>query len=174
MTLLLVVVVVALIAVSVLSFLAKKQSRADEGEWPYYAKKPLSAVEQVLYFRLVQALPDKIVLSQVGLSRLLGVKKGPKSIAWFNKISAMSADFVICAKDSSILAVIELDDATHSRTGRQETDAKKDRALAAAGVRVTRLQVNALPDEAAIKAMVAASPTAAGKAGAFAERQESK
>ena len=41
----------------------------------------------------------------------------------------MSADFVVCNKYSSIVAVIELDDATHQRNDRQAADAKKDKAL---------------------------------------------
>ncbi len=155
MTFLLFIVVIVLIVVGVLCFQAKKQARTDEGEWPYYAKKPLSAVEQIFYFRLVQALPDKIVLAQVGLTRLLGVKKGNNFAAWFNRISQLSADFVICAKDSSVLAVIELDDSSHEREDRKAADHKKTRALTAAGLRIIRVQAKALPDEAGIKALVA-------------------
>lgn len=147
-----------LVSVALLSFFAKPQSRGLEGEWPYFAKKPLTEVEQVLYFRLFRALPGQIVLAQVGLSRLLGVKQGPRSLAAFNRISAMSVDFVICAKDSTVLAVIELDDATHARADRGAADAKKDKALAAAGLRIIRLQAKALPDEAGIKALLAEPP----------------
>lgn len=64
----------------------------------------------------------------------------------------MSADFVVCAKDSSIIAVIELDDASHARENRKVADAKKNTALRAAGIRVIRWQAKSLPDEAAIKA----------------------
>jgi len=139
-------------AVAVLAFLrAKAQGDADDEVWPFYAKKPLSQPEQILYFRLVQALPAHIVLAQVQLSRLLGVKKGNNYQAWFNRINRMSADFVVCNKDSSIVAVIELDDATHQRKDRQAADAKKDRALASAGIRVLRWQARSLPDIAAIR-----------------------
>ena len=44
--------------------------------WPFYPKRPLTSPEQVLYHRLVKALPDNIVLAQVQVSRVLGVKKG--------------------------------------------------------------------------------------------------
>lgn len=124
---------------------------APEQPWPFYARKPLSPPEQVLYFRLIQALPAQIVLAQVGLSRLLGVKKGHDFNQWFNRISRMSVDFVVCNKDSSILAVIELDDASHARPDRQAADAKKDQALAAAGIRILRWQVQSLPDVAQIQ-----------------------
>ncbi|MFZ2629366.1 MAG: DUF2726 domain-containing protein [Rugosibacter sp.] len=46
---------------------------------------------------------------------MLGIKKGNNYQAWLNRINRMSADFVVCNKDSSIVAVIELDDATHRK-----------------------------------------------------------
>jgi len=83
------------------------------------------------------------------------VKRGNNYGTWFNRISRMSADFVICAKDSTVLAVIELDDATHERANRKAADDKKDRALTAAGLRIVRMQAKALPDEVAIRSMIA-------------------
>lgn len=148
---LLTVMFVLLVALAIV----KSRDRAKDGDdtWPFYAKKPLSQPEQILYFRLIQALPEHIVLSQVQLSRLLGVKKGHGHYAWFNRINRMSADFVVCNKDSSIVAVIELDDATHQRNDRQIADAKKHKALGAADVWVLRWHVKTLPDIAAIRAL---------------------
>jgi hypothetical protein len=148
---LLVIVVVAVVAILAV-VKAKSQSGVGDDVWPFYAKKPLSQPEQVLYFRLVQALPDYIVLAQVQLSGLLGVKKGNNYQAWFNRINRMSADFVVCKKDSSIVAVIELDDATHQKEDRQAADAKKDKALSSADIRVVRWQVKSIPDITAIRA----------------------
>lgn len=145
--------VIVIAVVVVLAFLkAKAQSGVGDEVWPFYAKKPLSQAEQVLYFRLIQALPEHIVLAQVQLSRLLGVKKGNNFQAWYNRINRMSADFLVCNKDSSIVAVIELDDSTHQREDRQAADAKKDKALASAGVRIVRWQAKSIPDIAAIQA----------------------
>lgn len=148
--LLLIVVVAVIVIFSVLK--AKSQGAPGDEVWPFYAKKPLSQPEQVLYFRLIQALPEHIILAQVQLSRLLGVKKGNNHQAWSNRINRMSADFVVCSKDSSIVAVIELDDATHQREDRQAADAKKDKALASANVRIVRWQAKSIPDIAAIQA----------------------
>ncbi len=155
-SLLLLVVVIAAV---VLAFL-KAKSRGDSGNeaWPFYAKKPLSQPEQILYFRLIEALPDHIILAQVQLSRLLGVKKGNNHQSWLNRINRMSADFVVCNKDSSIVAVIELDDASHQKPERQTADAKKDKALAAAGIRMIRWQVKAIPDQSAIQAALLPTP----------------
>lgn len=152
----LIIIISIVCFVGILYTLANRDSSSPSPPWPYYAKKPLSAVEQVLYFRLVKSLPNQIVLAQVGLSRLLGVKKGNNYAAWFNRINRMSVDFVICAKDSSILCVIELDDATHARQDRQAADAKKDKALADAGVRIVRVKANALPNDAAIRLLIEA------------------
>lgn len=147
---LLVIVVVAVVAtLAVLK--GKSQGSGGDEVWPFYAKKPLSQPEQVLYFRLVQALPEHIVLAQVQLSRLLGVKKGNNYQAWFNRINRMSADFVVCNKDSSIVAVIELDDATHQKEDRKAAGAKKDKALSSADIRIVRWQAKAIPDVSVIK-----------------------
>jgi len=140
---------VVVVALAVLK--AKMRGRDGDKAWPFYAKTPLSQPEQVLYFRLIQALPEHIVLAQVQLSRLIGVKKGNNYQAWSNRINRMSADFVVCNKDSSIVAVIELDDATHLREDRQAADAKKDKALVSAGVRIVRWQAKSIPNIAAIQ-----------------------
>jgi very-short-patch-repair endonuclease len=124
----------------------------DQREWPFQVRKPLSNAEQMLYFRLRKALPDHIVLVHVHLSRILSVKKGSNFVAWNNRISRLSGDFVVCTKDGSIAAVIEVDDSSHHTEARRIADAKKERALRAAGVRLLRWQARDLPDEAAILA----------------------
>lgn len=63
----------------------------------------------------------------------------------------MSLDFIICHKDSSIIAAIELDDKTHDKESRKEADAKKDKALESANIRIIRWNVKAMPDPAEIK-----------------------
>jgi len=146
---------VAVIVIAVVTVLAVLRLKPQDGNpdesYPFYAKKPLSQPELVLYFRLVQALPDYIILAQVQLSRLLGVKKGNNYLSWHNRINRMSVDFVVCKKDSSVVSVIELDDDTHQKEDRQIADAKKDKALSSAGIRILRWQVKAIPDIATIR-----------------------
>ncbi len=138
--------------------LAVTPSERPVEEWPYYAKRVLSSPEQVLYHRLVAALPDKLVLAQVQVSRVLGVKRGYGVQEWNNRINRMSYDFVICAADASVIAVIELDDRSHEKASRQATDAKKDAATAAAGIRVLRWHVNQLPSETEIQRALVIPP----------------
>ncbi|HHW4679354.1 MAG TPA: DUF2726 domain-containing protein [Xylella sp.] len=112
--------------------------------WPFYSKRVMSGPEQVLYWRLIEAFPDRIILCQVQLSRFLGVRRGHQR-HWFNRINQKSADFIVCAKDSSILAVIELDDATHYRESRKKADSDKSKAIQDAGLRLIRWNVSAIP-----------------------------
>ncbi|MBE0549462.1 MAG: DUF2726 domain-containing protein [Rubrivivax sp.] len=141
------------LAVAVLLYL-KKQGLLEgkgTGTWPLYVKKPLTQPEQVLYHRLVKALPEHIVLAQVQVSRVLGVKKGSNFNEWNNRINRLSYDFVVCAKDSTVLAAIELDDKSHESNRRSTTDDKKNKASADAGLRLVRWNVRALPDESTIQ-----------------------
>ena len=98
------------------------------------------------------ALPECVIFSQVELSRVLEVKTDRNKFRkWFNKINGKSLDFVVCLKDSTVVAAVELDDKTHSRAARVKADNSKDEALAAAGVVIVRWNVSSLPDEAAIR-----------------------
>ena len=171
MDFLLLLAVFIIAAVLFLVAKAKKGGIVGEAPWPFYAKKPLSSQEQVLYFRLCKAFPEHIVLAQVGLSRILGVKKGSNFGEWFNRVNRMSADFVLCTKDASIVAVIELDDASHEKAERQAADAKKDKALVSAGIRIVRWNGKSIPDEASIKATFAHAQQGAPADGPAATRQ---
>ena len=134
---------------------------AGSGAWPFYVKKPLSQPEQVLYHRLIRALPEHIVLAQVQVSRVLGVKKGSSFNEWNNRINRLSYDFVVCGKDSTVIAAVELDDKTHESKARIATDEKKNKASADAGLRLLRWHVRALPTEEAIRQELLAPPVPA-------------
>ena len=146
-------VLVALVVLVVAYLVLKRRASTGAGDtpWPFYAKKPLSQPEQVLYHRLVAAIPECIVLAQVQLSQVLGVKKGFNFHEWNNRVNRMSLDFLVCLKDSTVVAAVELDDKAHERTSRVEADAKKEKALSAAGIALVRWNVAALPDEHAIR-----------------------
>jgi Protein of unknown function (DUF2726) len=147
--------ILGVIVLLLLALLAKKFAigSREPNPWPFYAKKPLTQPEQILYWRLVKALPEHIVLAQVQCSRVLGVKRGFKFNEWNNRINRLSYDFVICKKDGSVVAAIELDDKTHESAQRAETDAKKQRATEAAGVLLVRWNVAKMPDEAVIRGL---------------------
>lgn len=147
----LIFILLVVFAVIVLLAFKNKKSTTDDKPWPYYAKKPLTQPEQILYHRLVSAMPECIILAQVQLSQVLGVKKGFKFNEWNNKINRMSLDYLVCLKDSTIVAAIELDEKSHEKQSRIEADKKKDKALSDAGITIIRWNVRDLPDEEKIR-----------------------
>lgn len=149
------VVVVAVIA----ALLAKPRRRTKAGlrdAWPLQPSPTLlSDPEQVLYRRLVQALPGHIVLAQVQLTQALRFRRGAWSPSVFNRICQLSVDFLVLKPDTSIVAAIELDDASHDRPNRRDADARKEHALWSAGVPLLRWHVGRMPDAVGIGAAVA-------------------
>jgi hypothetical protein len=100
----------------------------------------LTEREQGCYWRLVEHLaPDFIVFAQVSFSQILSTKggTGEQNYALFGTMSQKVADFVVCRKDLSIVAVIELDDSSHR--GKEEQDKKRDAAVRQAGLLSFRL-----------------------------------
>jgi hypothetical protein len=144
--------IVLLLLIALVLLLRKMPGRPAGRVWPVYAKQPLTHVEQALYFRLVNALPDCVILAQVQYSRFLGVKRGAHNpLSVLNSIQQKSADFLVCDKSLTVLAVIELDDASHARRSRRLSDTKKEAVLKVAGIRLVRWQVNQMPDTGTIQ-----------------------
>ena len=133
--------------------------RPDSGQEsnpPYFGKKPLTGPEMELYARLRDAMPECVVLAQVALSSLVGVKERDDWRRWFNRISQKSVDFVLCLpQDFTVVAVIELDDLSHTRSDRQRADTAKDVALRIAGHPIIRFKRHAMPATEEIRAMIA-------------------
>jgi very-short-patch-repair endonuclease len=150
---------------AVLGALAAKLKRRDgpfAKPWPLEAKRQvLTERERALYQRLVQALPSHIVLAQVQLLQVLNFQRGRRTPGIFNRISQLSLDFLILNPDTSIVAAVELDDATHTREGRRQADARKDHALKSAGVPLIRWNAKSLPDRVAILAAIPTMATGA-------------
>ncbi len=147
-----VVLIAALALMAVILFFMKGVRSSPGGEparYPFESRPPLTEREQVLYWRLRKMLPDQIVLSQVGLSRMLRVQQGHDFRAWFNRIDRMTIDFLVCRPDATIVAAIELDDATHGPAERMAADEKKAKALESAGIRLLRFRE--IPAEAELR-----------------------
>ena len=149
--LLLLLIGAAFIVAAKLGLLNKRGGGKAADHWPVFPKKVLTPVEQQLYQRLIRAFPDQIVLSQVSFSQLVGVKKGENFKAVWNRYNRLTADFVLCNKDFSIAAVLELDDRSHDSPARQDADHRKAAICEAAGIPLHRLNVNPLPNESELR-----------------------
>jgi very-short-patch-repair endonuclease len=148
-----------LVGVAVVSMLLAKRKRLDVVDGsvaPYFGKVPLTGAEQEFFSRLQAAMPECVVLAQVALSSLVGVKEREDWKRWFNRISQKSVDFVLCLPhDFTVVAVIELDDLSHTRPDRQRADTVKDVALRVAGHPVLRFKRHEMPSVEQIRALIA-------------------
>jgi len=150
-----VIVIVIVVAAAAIFAFARLNSQKREtllrvdGQYVYEMSKPLTEPEQVMYFRLRSALPECEVLAQVTFSRFLkpSGKDAKRRFGALQRINKKSADFLICLKDFTIVAAVELDDASHNA----EKDKDRDAILATAGVKVLRWHVRDLPSEQAIR-----------------------
>jgi hypothetical protein len=129
--------------------------------WPVAAKNLLTERERLLYQSLLNVYPDHKLFIQVALSQLIDVdRKRPDRQAIRKRYKQLVADFVLCRLDLSVVAVIELDDRSHERPDRQYADARKNKALADAGIKLVRIPAGRLPSEDTLRALINADDTA--------------
>jgi very-short-patch-repair endonuclease len=151
----LVVVIVAILLIVFKIATLKNKEVTGSRALPYFKKKTLlNEKEQVLFHRLVEAMPNCYVMAQVRLADIVGIKKTKNWQSWFNKISRKSVDFVICNKSLVVLACIELDGKTHEQENRQKADGDKDAALNAAEIPIIRIEASKLASTDEIKALL--------------------
>ena len=146
--------IAAIVVLAAVVTLKRRRSSPATPEVPlvYRQVKPLSAAEQTLYWRLREALPECIVLSQVTFSRFMRPDTGglaPLAVyrALQNRIAQKTLDFLVCLPDFTVVAAVELDDASH----RADADRQRDELLNAAGITVIRVTVDDIPSAQRIR-----------------------
>jgi very-short-patch-repair endonuclease len=127
---------VVLLAVGVLVFLVLAKKRSEQSTSGFVdkpkARPPLTAREQAMYNRLVQTLPDLVVLPQVSFGALLTARTRAARSSFSRKI----ADFVVCDRSFKVVAVVALGD--KNSKGKSQRDSDRDALLVEAGYRVLR------------------------------------
>ncbi|WP_230659197.1 DUF2726 domain-containing protein [Psychrobacter sp. I-STPA10] len=116
--------------------------------WPFDPMPIMTDTEVIFFKKLQKAIPECHIFSQVQLSRIIEPSDEAASDRqfWFNRICRQSVDYVLVAPDAqTTLLAIELDDWTHESKARQKADAKKDKALASAGIPILRFHAERLP-----------------------------
>lgn len=101
---------------------------------PVRARRPLTPYEEQMYGTLRSALPECVILAQVAFSALITTDEQADR----NRFDRKVADFVICSRQLTPIAVIELDDRSHRN--KQSADADRDAMLRNAGYRTLRYQ----------------------------------
>ncbi|KQQ32486.1 hypothetical protein ASF61_15805 [Duganella sp. Leaf126] len=104
---------------------------------PVRARRPLTPFEEQMYGILATALPECVVLAQVAFSALITTDEQ----AHRNRFDRKVADFVICSRQLTPIAIVELDDRSH--WNRRAADADRDAMLEQAGY--TTLRYEGLP-----------------------------
>ena len=127
---------VFLLAIGLLVFVALARKRAAQSSSGFVdkpkARPPLTAREQAMYNRLVQTLPDLVVLPQVSFGALLTARTRAARSSFSRKI----ADFVVCDRSFKVVAVVALGD--KNSKGKSQRDLDRDALLVEAGYRVLR------------------------------------
>lgn len=132
----------------------KKRNPFDgKTKLPYQSRKIMTQTEMQVYAILLDALPEYMIFPQVQVSRIIETPPNKDNYYWFNFISRMSYDFVVCRTDGTPIAAIEIDDATHEQAQRQEADNRKNKATEAAKIAIIRWQVGATPSSKQIARM---------------------
>src|SRR5262245_53668122 len=121
----------------------RDQMGLDARQGPRYVQhRPLTDPEQVLYWRLVEALPECVVLAQVSFTRFMkaapeGNFSPAQQLTLYRRISQKTIDYLVCLKDFTVVAAVELDDASHD----EERDSQRDALLKSAGIVPLRIDV---------------------------------
>jgi hypothetical protein len=138
-------------------------SPLPDAPWPVSARSLLSRREKKLYQHLVALYPDHRILVQVALSQLIDVDRNhPEHESIRARYKQLVADFVLCRSDLSVVTVIELDDRTHAWPTRRAADARKNKALADARIRLVRIPAGRLPSPDMLRALVDAGAVEKG------------
>lgn len=144
----------ALLFILLISQQRKSNPFDGKHKLPYFRRPLMSKIELSVYQTLIKTLPEFLIFPQVQASRVLGIPANKDNYYWFNFISRLSYDFVVCRPDSTPIAIIEIDDSTHTLAKRQEADNRKNKATAAAGIAVIRWQVRHIPNSKEIKHLI--------------------
>lgn len=137
------ILVVLLVAVLAFASGAKSKGDSRKGGGKYVPKAILTANEQEFFNRLKSALPFQ-VFPQVAMGALMepvGDRNSKEFWSARGSIAQKIVDFVVVDDQFKVLALVELDDRTHSQT----KDGKRDELTAQAGYRTLRYSSKAKP-----------------------------
>jgi hypothetical protein len=146
-------VFLALIVLAAVFIAAKlKHAQGNKQTGAYRSRKLMTANEEEFFGRLVVALPDHYIFPQVALSALLESISSDKKTAHGDRlrIAQQRVDYVVCTRRCEVVAVVELDDRTHSKA----KDELRDSRVEQAGIRTVRFQSKNKPKVEAIRAMI--------------------
>ena len=153
MTTLQIVVLAVLIVLAIAGFVVQARARSRRIKLGVYQGKDLLTENELEFFgRLVQALPQYYIFPQVAMSALLEAASTNEARRNTDRlrIAQQRIDYVVCDRHCNVIAVVELDDRTHSRA----KDQVRDERLEQAGIHTLRFESRAKPSLQAIRAAI--------------------
>jgi hypothetical protein len=123
-----------------------RRSGSADGPLPYKTHRYLFSRAERSFYEVLRRVvePDCRLFAKVRLADLVSVPKGtPDWQAHFNRVQSKHVDFVICdVRALRVVAVVELDDSSHSAASRQGRDSFVDRVLASVGIPIVRVKAS--------------------------------
>jgi hypothetical protein len=125
----------------------------------HVATEPLTATEAMFFRRLVDALPEAVVVPQMAMAALVDIadylKRGKyKRYEHTNRagFAQKRLDYVVLDRATlQVVCVIELDDHTHDGAERKAGDAERDAILEGVGYTVLRFDARKMPTVAELR-----------------------
>jgi hypothetical protein len=121
-------------------------------QWWLIGRPILTDRELILHRRLATMFPDHVIFTQLPLSRLMDIipaTKGRSSNP--DRFNQFVADFVLCRRDFSVVAVIELADSANAPLNHGDVETLKTNAVESAGLRLVRIGTGPIPSQAQIR-----------------------
>lgn len=115
----------------------------------------LNDAEQILYYRLCEAMPKMQIFAQVGVAQLAQLR-GRQEARRLNQMAGRGVDFIVCGSDFGIVAAIELAWPTET-SGENSPEEEKRRALQSLGIPLIIYRPNHLPDTETISREIASA-----------------
>jgi hypothetical protein len=152
-----IVLMAAVAAIVALTAFVKGAGKSQLGK--YKRRKLLTENEMEFFGRLIKALPEHYIFPQVSMSALLEASSSDTKRAHSDRlrIAQQRVDYLVCDARCAIVAVVELDDKTHSRA----KDKLRDARLEQASIRTVRFQSRNKPSVEDIRYVVLPDPSPA-------------
>ncbi len=109
-----------------------------------FARPSLTHREKILYRRLAVMYPEHLILTHIGLAQLLDVMPRTSAQSSRCRSAQLVADFVLCRRDLSMVAVIQLD----------APASQMMEAFESTGVRWVTIGSGPIPSQAELRAML--------------------
>jgi hypothetical protein len=154
----------------------EKESQSDNVDtvtgWMPQATRVLTKAEGQAFDTLRSALPAHIVLAQVPVARFIKVPTRNSYAEWLRRVGHLCADFVVCDRNSLVVAVVEVHSATAVNSDRVlRRQQRLARVMKAAAIPVHVWLDDALPTAAQAREAIVPSPPASEPAAAGSQVQ---